>query len=147
VYTVYIWRTSRLLYLCGNRTHMHITYNTAMFYITLKETKWSQDFRKNRAGEICHWKNAPDHITSTTIVSSVCRMLRYDLNWTPYTSSIRQHLKTSDISNLLAIAHWMIDRPDITDTTWFSDEAQIYLNTKVNKRNCRFWYTEKHIFN
>jgi hypothetical protein len=86
------------------------------------------------------------NITNKASVSSVYRMLRYDLKLTPYTISIRQHLKASDISSRLAFATWMKDRPDIAVNTWFSDEAHFYLNAQVNKRNCRFWGTEKPDF-
>ena len=37
----------------------------------------------------------------------------------------------------------MKDRPDIADNTWFTDKVHFYLNAQVNKRNCRFWGTEK----
>jgi hypothetical protein len=40
----------------------------------------------------------------------------------------------------------MKTRPDIADHSWFSEEAHFYLNAHVNKRNCRFWGTEKPDF-
>lgn len=82
-------------------------------------------------------------ITSNASATCVYRMLRFDLKLKPYTISIMQHLKPSDIDSRLAFATWMKDRPDIADNTWFSDEAHFYLNAQVNKRNCRFWGTEK----
>lgn len=85
-------------------------------------------------------------ITNSASASSVYRMLRYDLKLTPYTISIKQHLKDSDISSRLAFAEWMKKRPDIADITWFSDEAHFYLNSQVNKRNCRYWGTQKPDF-
>ena len=56
-------------------------------------------------------------ITNKASVSSVYRMLRFDLKLTPYTISIKQHLKDSDISSRLAFATWMKDRPEIADNT------------------------------
>jgi hypothetical protein len=40
----------------------------------------------------------------------------------------------------------MIDNSGIADKIWFSDEAHFYLNSQVNKKNCRYWGTEKPDF-
>lgn len=82
-------------------------------------------------------------ITNNPSRASVHRMLRYDLKLIPYTVSIMQHLKDSDISSRLQFANWMKEHSEITDVIWFSDEAHFYLNEQVNKRNCRYWGSEK----
>jgi len=76
---------------------------------------------------------------NNTSVTSVFRVLRFDLNLTPYEISIMQHLKQTDISSRLEFTKWMLthDR-SISDTMWFSDKAHSYLNTAVNKQNMHF---------
>ena len=37
----------------------------------------------------------------------------------------------------------MITNNDIADKIWFSDEAHFHLNAEVNKKNGRYWGTEK----
>lgn len=78
--------------------------------------------------------------------TSAHRILRYDLKLTPYTLSVRQHLKDSDIESRLRFAHWMNENENIADILWFSDEAHFYSNAQVNKKNCRYWSTEKPDF-
>ena len=75
--------------------------------------------------------------------TNVHRMLRFDLKLTPYTISVMQHLKDSDTESRLHFAHWMKENDQITDVIWFLDEAHFHLNAQVNKRNCRFWGSEK----
>jgi len=82
-------------------------------------------------------------ITNSASMSSVYRMLKYDLHLTPYKISIMQHLKENGISSRLAFAHWMNSHTTIVNELWFSDEAHFYLNAVVNKQNCRFWGTER----
>ena len=59
------------------------------------------------------------NIMNNASASSVYRMLRYDLKLTPYTISVKQHLKDSDISSRLAFAEWMKTRPEIADHTYY----------------------------
>ena len=54
-----------------------------------------------------------------------------------------QHLKYSDIESRLHFAHRMKENDQIANVIWFSDEAHFHLNAQVNKRNCRFWGSEK----
>ena len=68
----------------------------------------------------------------------VHRMLRFEIKLTPYTISVMQHFKDSDIESRLHFAH-----DQIADVIWFSDEAHFHLNAQVNKRNCWFWGSEK----
>jgi len=82
-------------------------------------------------------------VTNTVSRSSVHRILRYDLNLKPYTLSIMQHLKENDIESRLHFAHWVKTNPAIVDLLWFSDESHFYLNSAINKKNCRHWGTEK----
>ena len=58
-------------------------------------------------------------------------MLRFDLKLTPYTISIMQHLKPSDIDYRIQFGRWMIEH-DIIEHVWFSDEAHFYLYGDVN---------------
>ena len=83
------------------------------------------------------------NITNHTSKSSVHRMLRFDLKLFPYTLSIMQHLKETDIESRLLFAQWMKGHADITYLIWFSDEAHFYLNAQVNKQNFRYWGSEK----
>ncbi len=57
-----------------------------------------------------------------------------------------QHLKDSDIESRLRFAHWMKENDEIADVLWFTDEAHFYLSAEVNKRNCRYWGSEKPDF-
>ena len=72
------------------------------------------------------------NLTNKASVSSIYRVLN-----TIYPCKAN----VSDISSLLAFVNWMKDRPDIADNTWFSDEAQFYLNAQVNKGDVilSFW--------
>jgi len=54
-----------------------------------------------------------------------------------------QHLKENDIESRLHFAHWVKTNPAIVDILWFSDESYFYLNSAINKKNCRHWGTEK----
>ena len=64
-----------------------------------------------------------------------------------HTISVMQYLKDSDIdieSRLrVQFAHSMKENDETADVIWFSDEAHFHLNAQVNKRNCRFWRSEK----
>ena len=82
-------------------------------------------------------------ITNIANATSVYRLLRYDFKLTPYTISVMQHLKPSDIHSRLSFATWMKDHPDIANMVWFSDEAHFYLDAQVNKKNCWLWGSEK----
>ena len=83
------------------------------------------------------------NITNHASKTSIHRMLRFDLTLTPYTISVTQHLKDSDIESILQFAHWMKENDENADVIWFSDEAHFYLNAQVNKRKCQFWGSEK----
>ena len=78
-------------------------------------------------------------VTNTVSRSSVHRILRCDLNLKPYKLSIMQHLKENDIENRLHFAHWVKTNPAIVNLLWFSDESHFYLNSAINKNNCRHW--------
>ena len=54
-----------------------------------------------------------------------------------------QHLNQTDVESRLSFARWMITNNDIADKIWFSDEAHFQLNAEVNKKNVRYWGTEK----
>ena len=73
--------------------------------------------------------NIPNHASRT----SVHRMLRFDLKLTPYTISMMQHLKDSDIESKLHFAICMKENDQIADVIWFSDETHFHLNAQVNK--------------
>ena len=78
-------------------------------------------------------------VTNSTSVTSVYRMLKFDLQLTPYKVSIMQHLKEADITSRLSFANWITSHTDVAEKLWFSDEAHFYLNAQVNKQNCRYW--------
>lgn len=71
-------------------------------------------------------RNVFREVDSNISSSSVYRILKYDLKFTPYKISIMQHLKDTVI--------------------WFSDEAHFTLDGHVNKQNMRFWGTSKPDF-
>ena len=83
------------------------------------------------------------NISNQASRTSVHRILRFDLKHIPYTISVMQHFKDSDIEIRLHFAHWMKENDQIADVIWFSDEAHFHLNAHVNKRICRFWGSEK----
>ena len=56
-------------------------------------------------------------ITNFTGVISVYRMLKFDLQLTPYKDSIMQHLKEADIANCAAFAKRMTSHIDIVGKT------------------------------
>ena len=85
-------------------------------------------------------------LTYVTNYSSAYRMLRLDLKYFPYSISVIQHLKESDIESRIEFARWMKDHLEIGNKMWFSDGFHVYLNNIVNKQNCRFWGTEKSNF-
>ncbi|XP_033728934.1 uncharacterized protein LOC117318041 [Pecten maximus] len=86
-----------------------------------------------------------DKDSDNTCISSVYRILRFDLHLTPYHISIMQHLKDSDIHSWLAFACWIIKQPQtFPETVWFSDEAHFHLHNEVNKQNFRFWGLKIH---
>ena len=85
-------------------------------------------------------------LTNVENYSSVYRMLQFDLKYFPYSISVMQHLRESDIESGIKFARWMKDHIEIVNKMWFSDESQFYLNNIVNKQNCRFWGNEKPIF-
>ena len=70
----------------------------------------------------------------TENASSTCiyLMLPFDLKLTPYTISIMQHIKQSDIDYRIQFGRWMIEHDTIIENVWFSDEAHFYLNEDVN---------------
>jgi hypothetical protein len=68
------------------------------------------------------------------------------LNLFPYSLSIMQHMKETDINSRLEFARWMIDNVNTIEKIWFSDESHYYLNAAVNKQNCRVWSKEKPTF-
>ena len=86
------------------------------------------------------------NITNIASHSSVYRMLKYYLKLTPYTISIMQHLKPTDIESRLSFARWVTENEDIVGQIWFSDEAHFYLNAQVNKKNAIFWGNEEPEF-
>ena len=85
-------------------------------------------------------------LTNVTNYPSIYRMLRFDLKYFPYSISVMQHLKESDIESRIEFARRMKDHLKIVNKMWFSDESHFYLNNIVNKQNCRFWGTEKPNF-
>ena len=82
-------------------------------------------------------------VRKVNISNQASRMFRFDLKRTPYTLSVMQQLKDSDIESRLHFAHWMKENDQIVDSIWFSEEANFHLNAQVNKRNCRFWGSHK----
>ena len=85
-------------------------------------------------------------ITNTSSYGSVYRALRFDLKLFPYSLSIMQHLKETDINSRLEFAEWIIDNVDTVEKIWFSDESHFYLNNTLNKQNNRVWGNEKPNF-
>lgn len=85
-------------------------------------------------------------VSNTMSATSVYRILKFDLQLTPYKVSIMQHLKETDITSRVSFANWMTSNIDIVEKLWFSDEAHFYLNPQINKQNCRCWSTEKPDF-
>ena len=81
-------------------------------------------------------------ITNNPSRASIHRMLLFDLKLIPYTISVMQHLKESDIAGRRGFARWMKEHIEIL-VLWFSDKAHFYLNTQVNRKNYRYWGSEK----
>lgn len=73
-------------------------------------------------------------LTNSVSSTSVYRMLKYDLKLKPYSISIMQHLKPTDIASRLSFANWMIANNHIVEKIWFSDEAHFHLNAQVNNK-------------
>jgi len=82
-------------------------------------------------------------ISNDTSMSSVYRILKFDLKLHPYKISVMQSLKDTDIGSRLAFARWMLTKEDVIDSVWFSDEAHFNLCGHVNKQNMRFWGSNK----
>ena len=76
----------------------------------------------------CKFANS---ITENASSTSVYRMLRFDFKFTPYTISIMQHLKPSDIDYRIQFGRWIIEHDNIIEHIWLSDEAHFYLNGDV----------------
>lgn len=83
-------------------------------------------------------RNVFREVDSNKSSSSVYRILKYDLKFTPNKISIMQHLKDTDISSRLSFAEWMLRNIDLTEVILFSEEAHFTLNGHVNKQNMRF---------
>ena len=66
--------------------------------------------------------------------SSVYRMLRFDLNYFPYTISLMQHLKEVDVESRSKFASWVQNHLEPLSKMWFSDESHFYLNVVVNNK-------------
>ena len=77
------------------------------------------------------FRKLANSITENASSTSIYRMLGFDLKFTPYTISIMQHLKPSDIDYRIQFGRWMIEH-DLIEHVWFSDEAHFYLNGYVN---------------
>ena len=77
-------------------------------------------------------RNLANSITENASSTIVYRRLRFDLKLTPYTISIIQHLKPSDIDYRIQFGRWMIEHDNIIKHVWFSDEAHFCLNGDVN---------------
>ena len=56
-------------------------------------------------------------LTNVTNYSSVYRMLKFDLKYFPYSISVMQHLKESDVK----FSRWMRDHLEIVNKMWFYD--------------------------
>ena len=75
--------------------------------------------------------------TSRSSYGSFYRTLRFELKLYPYTLSVMQHLKDSDVMYRLEFARWAASHPGILDNVWFSDESHFHLNGSVDSQNCR----------
>lgn len=87
-----------------------------------------------------------NNITNRTSYSTVQRILKFDLELTPYKIPVMQTLKQSDIDSRMEFCNWALANPAVIDATWFSDESHFYLNGSVNKQNMRFWSSSKPDF-
>lgn len=57
-----------------------------------------------------------------TSVSSVYRVLRFDLHLTPYKIAVMQHLKDTDIASRIEFCRWMLQQNDnVVNNMWFTD--------------------------
>ena len=94
------------------------------------------------------------HVIDETPEKSVCQVVSDLTNVTnyskyfPYSISVMQHLKESDIESRIEFTTWMRGHLEIVNKMWFSDESHFYLNNIENtrKQNCRCWGTEKPNF-
>ena len=59
-------------------------------------------------------------LTNVTNYPSIYRMLRFDLKYFPYSISVMQHLKESDIESRIEFARRMKDHLKIVNKMWFS---------------------------
>ena len=84
-------------------------------------------------------------------MTTVWRVLRKMLKWTPYHFKRLFELKEDDYSRRLAFAEDFLVRfemnNDWLDTILWSDEAHFTLKGQVNMRNCVIWASENpHAF-
>ena len=93
-----------------------------------------------------HEKSVRQVVSDLSNVANYSSVYRMDLKYFPFSISVMQHLKESDIESRIEFAIWMKDHLEIVNKMWFSDKSHFYLNDIVNKQNCRFWGTEKQNF-
>lgn len=55
------------------------------------------------------------------------RTLRFELKLFPYTLSVRQHLKESDVTYKVEFARWAVSRSGVFDSVWFSNESHFLI--------------------
>lgn len=64
----------------------------------------------------------------------------------PYKPSLLQELSEDDFERheefCEEVMERLIDNPNFANSIVFSDKATFHLNGRVNRHNCRFWYSE-----
>lgn len=82
--------------------------------------------------------------------SSVYRILRRDLGFTPYLVQVKQALSQEDMTARRVMCQWFLDmmneHPDWVKNIWFSDESHFHLHGAVNRKSNVFWGKEKPTF-
>lgn len=86
------------------------------------------------------------NITNKASVSTVRRILKFDLKLKPYKVQVMQHLKETDTISRMEFSNWALLNPAAIDATWFTDESHFHLNVEVNKQNLRVWSSSKPDF-
>ena len=79
-------------------------------------------------------------------VSSVYRIVKWNLHLYPYKIQLVQSLAPNDYSEWLQFSHWLLQSVDenasFIENLFMSDEAHFTLSGCVNRQNSRFWALE-----
>ena len=100
--------------------------------------------RVQESVEECHETSARRRSLQLGLsLSSTLRILKSDLNLTPYHIQVKQKLRDVDKTQRVTMCQWFMERhegnEDFLDDVWFSDESHFHLSGYVNAKSAVYW--------